>query len=115
METQKFDVHWLLDQNEIRSWMKEESERMGDWLDSFEISWTHMGDEEVYRLELSSEMNQELRRRTPIENCRFGKILGIAYIKDNTGECFPTIRAEGNALYYALRKAFKIKRNLSRK
>ena len=48
METQKFDVHWLLDQDEIRSWMKEESARMGDWLDSFEISWTYMGDEALF-------------------------------------------------------------------
>ena len=55
MNTKKFDIHWTATQAEIRHWMQKESERMGDWLDTFVISWTHIGDEEIYRLELSSE------------------------------------------------------------
>lgn len=49
MNTKKFDIHWTATQAEIRHWMQKESERMGDWLDTFVISWTHIGDEEIYR------------------------------------------------------------------
>ena len=47
-----------------------------------------------------------------LRDCRFGTILCLAYARDNTGECLPTIKAEGDTLYYALRKDFHIKRNL---
>lgn len=116
MNTKKFDIHWTATQAEIRHWMQKESERMGDWLDTFVISWTHIGDEEIYRLELSSEASMKLVRRAQAEgrlrDCRFGTILCLAYARDNTGECLSTIKAEGDTLYYALRKDFHIKRNL---
>ena len=48
MNTKKFDIHWTATHAEIRHWMQKESERMGDWLDTFVISWTHIGDEENY-------------------------------------------------------------------
>ena len=116
MNTKKFDIHWTATQAEIRHWMQKESERMGDWLDTFVISWTHIGDEEIYRLELSSEASMKLVRRAQAEgrlrDCRFGMILCLAYARDNTGECLPTIKAEGDTLYYALRKDFHIKRHL---
>lgn len=88
MNTKKFDIHWTATQAEIRHWMQKESERMGDWLDTFVISWTHIGDEEIYRLELSSEASMKLVRRAQAE----GRLR--------------------DSLYYALRKDFHIKRNL---
>ena len=116
MNTKKFDIHWTATQAEIRHWMQKESERMGDWLDTFVISWTYFGDEEIYRIELCSEVSMKLVRRAQAEgrlrDCRFGTILCLAYIRDNTGECLPAIKAEGDTLYYALRKDFHIKRNL---
>ena len=118
METQKFAIHWLVDQAEIRQWMQKESERMGNWLNSFVITWSFIGDEGIYRLELHSETNFDLVLRAQAEGhlnkCLFGMILPIAYIKDDTSECLPTIRAEGNAIYYALRKDFKVIRSLGR-
>lgn len=114
MNTKKFDIHWTATKAEIRHWMQKESERMGNWLDTFVISWAYIGDEEIYRLELCSEASMKLVRRAQAEgrlrDCRFGTILCLAYIRDNTGECLPTIKAEGDTLYYALRKDFHIKR-----
>lgn len=102
MNTKKFDIHWTATQAEIRHWMQKESERMGNWLDTFVISWAYIGDEEIYRLELCSEASMKLVRRAQAEgrlrDCRFG-----------------TIKAEGDTLYYALRKDFHIKRNLGHK
>ena len=94
MNTKKFDIHWTATQAEIRHWMQKESERMGDWLDTF--------------VKLVRRAQAEGRLR----DCRFGTILCLAYARDNTGECLPTIKAEGDTLYYALRKDFHIKRNL---
>ena len=88
MNTKKFDIHWTATQAEIRHWMQKESERMGNWLDTFVISWAYIGDEEIYRLELCSEASMKLVRRA---------------------------QAEGDTLYYALRKDFHIKRNLGHK
>ena len=45
MNTKKFDIHWTATHAEIRHWMQKESERMGDWLDTFVISWAYIGDE----------------------------------------------------------------------
>ena len=119
MTTQKFDAHWMVNQTEIRQWMQKESKRMGDWLDSFMITWALIGDEGIYRLELHAETNMELVLRAQAEGhlniCIFGMILPIAYIKDDTSECLPIIRAEGNALYYELRKDFKVMRSLGKK
>jgi len=56
VNTKKFDIHWTATQAEIRHWMQKESERMGNWLDTFVISWAYIGDEEIYRLELCSEV-----------------------------------------------------------
>ena len=104
MNTKKFDIHWTATQAEIRHWMQKESERMGDWLDTFAISWAYIGDEEIYRLELCSEASMKLVRRAQAEgrlrDCRFGTILCLVYIRDNTGECLPAIKAEGDTLYY---------------
>ena len=82
MNTKKFDVHWTATQAEIRHWMQKESERMGDWLDTFVISWAYFGDEEIYRIELCSEVSMKLVRRAQAEgrlrDCRFGTILCLA-------------------------------------
>ena len=75
MNTKKFDIHWTATQAEIRHWMQKESERMGNWLDTFVISWAYIGDEEIYRLELCSEASMKLVRRAQAEgrlrDCRF--------------------------------------------
>ena len=65
MNTKKFDIHWTATKAEIRHWMQKESERMGNWLDTFVISWAYIGDEEIYRLELCSEASMKLVRRAP--------------------------------------------------
>ena len=62
MNTKKFDIHWTATQAEIQHWMQKESERMGDWLDTFVISWAYIGDEEIYRLELCSEASMRKQK-----------------------------------------------------
>lgn len=119
MTTQKFDVHWMVNQTEIRQWMQKESKRMGAWLNLFTITWAYLGDEGIYQLELRSNTNTGLVRQAQMEgrlsSCLFGMGLPLAYIRDDTGECLSTLRAEGNTLYYALRKDFKVKRELGKK
>ena len=74
----------------------------------FDIHWTATQAEIRHWMKLVRRAQAEGRLR----DCRFGMILCLAYARDNTGECLPTIKAEGDTLYYALRKDFHIKRNL---
>lgn len=99
----------------IEAFMKRESERMGECLVGYEISWYTVEDDYVLYIASVSNTNSIVKTGNVPAGYEFGEIKELGKIEMIADNALERIQATGRALYYRLwRKYQNVKRNLGK-
>ena len=103
-----YQMDFLVTEDELRTWMDREIERLGKWFKEFVITWSRNATH--YWLEIDSATIID-------KNCLnhpYGQCCKVCEAADIYGDSMPTIQSEGRKLYYKLRHDYSIRRDLGK-